>query len=103
MKVWHLGAWIELDTKADYYVGRCGSGHTVFGEKARFLKATARNLIFETESGAIVKTKLDVLETVGKARKEGYWVGIGDHTGRENYITDPVSYWNDKKCCLENK
>lgn len=102
-KIWHNGKFIIIDDEMDFYVGRCAGGHTVFGEKAKFHKILANHLVFKTESGSLVKTKIDSLRTVGKADNAGYWVGIGDRTNDPNYINDRVKFWNDKKLCFEYK
>jgi predicted fused transcriptional regulator/phosphomethylpyrimidine kinase len=101
MTITKFGQEIELEN-TEFYVGKCGSGHAVFGERAHFTKATAKHLVFTTESGAIVKTDY-TLNTIGKARRAHYWVGIGDRTNEENYIHQSVSYWNAEKCCFEKK
>ena len=103
MKVWHCGRFVEIDENTELFVGRCSSGRTVFGERAHFVKATKVNLVFETESGAIVKTELDTLNTVGKAKKAHYWVGLGDRSNDKDVYHERVSYWNEKKCCFETK
>lgn len=102
MMVYKFGEAVELDENTEIFVGRCGSGHTVFGERAKFTKALAKHLVFTTESGAIVKTNYN-MNTVGKASKEGYFVGLGDRTNDENVIHENVRYWNDKKLCFETK
>lgn len=102
MKIWKETKWIEVNENEVFFVGRCGSGHTVFGERAYFTRATKQHLIFTTESGSIVKTN-DSLNTIGKANKEGYFVSIGDRTDNENIIHERVKYWNDKKICFEYK
>lgn len=103
LRVFKLGNWIEINDEMDFYVGRCSSGHTVFGEKAKLHKVLAKHLVFKTESGSLVKTTIDTMTTVGKAAKENYWVGLGDRTGHPNYINECVKFWNDKKCCFEYK
>lgn len=103
LKVWKLGKFVEIDENTEFYVGRCGSGHIVFGERAKLHKVLAKHLVFITESGALVKTTIDTMNTVGKAAKEHYWVGLGDRTGMDNYINEHVKFWNDKKLCFEYK
>lgn len=110
MKVWtHTGNGCETGF-VDMMIGdrvtvfRCGGGHSTFGEPATLTKATAQHLVFTTDSGATVKTKIDNLfATVGKADKAGYCVTRRpfedfDHMYREN-----VRFWNNKKCCFETK
>lgn len=103
LRVWKLGEFIEIDENTEFYVGRCGSGHTVFGERAKLHKVLAKHLVFITESGALVKTTIDTMSTVGKAKANDYWVGLGDRTDNPNYIYQPVHYWNEKKLCMEYK
>lgn len=103
LRVFKLGEWVEINSDMDFYVGTCGSGHTVFGEKAKLFKVLKNHLVFKTESGTLVKTTKDTMSTVGKADKNGYWVGLGDRTGMPNYINQRVHYWNEKKLCMEYK
>ena len=75
-RVWNLGEYITITEGQTFFVGRCGSGRTVFGENAKLIGSTKTQLIFETESGKKLKTKIDDLETIGKARKCGWFVSI---------------------------
>lgn len=94
--------FITLTSEDTVFVGRCSSGRTVFGERARLTKILKNHLVFTTESGAQVKTDSDA-NTVGKAKAAGYWVCLSDRTGEDNVLHEAVSYWNDKKCCFEYK
>jgi len=91
---------ITLTSNDTVFVGRCGSGRTVFGERAYLSKVLKNHLVFTTESGTQVKTNLDGY-TVGKAKD--YFVALRDMTDEENVIHDRVHYWNNKKCCIEYK
>ena len=102
MKVWNLGSFIDVEIGQKVLVARCGSGHTYFGEFGKLVRTTKNNLVFETESGAIVKTSIDTLNTIGKAAKAGYFVSL-HIDGREDMIHERVMYWNEKKMCFENK
>lgn len=82
------------------FVGRCGSGHTVFGEMAVFSHETATQFVFVTKSGSIVKTDKN-MNTVGKAKKEGYFVST--NIDWPDAIKERVHYWNEKKLCMEYK
>ena len=87
-------------------VAKCGSGHSYFGEFGRLVRTTSRHLVFETESGAQVKTAIDnIHQVVGKAKKEGYWVSTRteNREGDKNFIRDAVSFWDEKKGCLVKK
>lgn len=103
--IWNNGELKEINSDMGFFVGRCSSGHTVFGEHARWIRSTEKHMVFETVSGAIVKTEIDTLNTIGKARKNGYWVSIG----RRQFGTDTrvyeskTSYWNEKKLVMEYK
>ena len=69
-----------------FFVGNSGSGRTVFGEQATLTKITKLHLVFTTESGTIVKTKIDNLnEVVGKAKKQNIFVSDKEWK-KENYI-----------------
>ena len=103
LKVWKNGTIVEINEEMDFYVGRCGSCHSVFGEKAKLFKVLEKHLVFKTESGSLVKTKKANMETVGKAKKEGYWIGIGDRTGQKDYYHERVKFYNERKHCFEYK
>lgn len=103
MKVWSVNGFIEMNIGQRVFVGRRGSGHTVFGEEAVLTGYTRQHLVFTTVSGSTVKTKIDNLcDVVGKAKKERYFVSTRLREAGE-YITERVSYWNEKKLCLEYK
>ena len=102
MKVFTMGTLNEFNIGDKFLVARCGYGHTIFGEYATLTKITNTQLVFTTESGTIVKSKIDVLKTIGKAAKNGYFIS-DKIDGRDNLIKSTVSYWNDKKCCMEYK
>lgn len=102
MTVYKYGEKYEIIEGTEVFVGTCSSGHTVFGERAYFTRATKQHLVFTTESGSIVKTNYDV-NTVGKAAKNNYFVSFVTMDKRENVIPQTVHYWNDKKMCMEYK
>lgn len=106
MKVWFYGEWKEIEIGQKVLVAYCGSGKSYFGEFGKFVKTTKSHMVFETESGAIVKTKIDnIHEVIGKAAKENYFVSLAVE-GREddkNFIHQKVRFWNSKKCCFESK
>ena len=102
--IWNNGGLKEITSEMDYFVGSCGNGRTVFGENAKLVRTTKQHLVFETESGSIVKTEIDALNTVGKARKAGYFVSIGKRDYESKYVIQSiVSYWNAKKSVMEYK
>lgn len=101
MKVWTLGKFEELNLGQKVLVARCGGGHSIFGEFAEFIRMTEKHLVFKTDSGSIIKTDMNI-NTIGKAKKENYFVSLAIE-GRENLIHSRVSYWNDKKLCMEYK
>lgn len=82
-------------------VARCGSGRTIFGEFGTVTKELKNHLVITTESGTIVKVD-DMFNTVGKARKAGYFASLNVER-RDNLIQSRVMYWNDKKLCFEFK
>ena len=102
MKVWNAGQWIEVNIGDRFFVGTCGSGHTVFGENATLVKANT-HLVFQTDSGTIVKTKIDNLnDEVGKAKANNYFVSVGERK-EDQYLKQAVCFWNAKKACFETK
>ena len=87
-KVWNAGEWITVTEGQAFFVGRCGSARSVFGENAILVGSIKTQLIFETESGKKVKTKIDSLETVGKTRKRGWFVSVGNREEGEYLKTN---------------
>lgn len=104
INVWRNGNWETINNEMDFFVGRCGSGHTVFGENAKLVKVLKNSLVFETESGSMVKTKIDSLNTIGKARREGYFVSVGKRDYSDtNIINSKVTFWNKKTLEFDSK
>ena len=101
MKVWNFGEFVDVEFGQKVLVARCGSGRSYFGEFGKIARATDKHIVVVTDSGAVVKTDMD-LNTVGKAAKAGYFVSLRVD-GREDMIHECVMYWNKKKLCLENK
>lgn len=106
MKVFMYGEIKDVNIGDRFFVGHCGSGHSVFGENATLTKVTKQHCVFTTDSGAIVKTKADnIAHTVGKAAKEMYFVSFGerDFESDKDLIHSAVMYWNEKKLCFDKK
>ena len=100
MKVWNLGKLVNIEIGQKVLVAYCGSGHSYFGEFGKLVKTTKQHLVFETESGAQVKTAIDNLhKVVGKAAKEHYFVSLNveGRESDEDFIHKPVSFWDEKK------
>ncbi len=106
MKVWTDGKFEDIEIGQKVLVAYCGSGHSYFGEYGTLVRTTARHLVFETESGAQVKTAIDNLNrVVGKAKKEHIWVTTRIE-GRENdkdFIHTEISFWDEKNLRLVKK
>lgn len=103
-KVWRNGKFIEIDETTEFFIGTCGSGKSVFGENAKLFKINKNSLVFKTESGSLVKTEVDALNTIGKARKEDYFVSLGAKDYNDtNVIKKRVSFWNSNKGVFEYK
>lgn len=103
MLVWFGGKFENVEIGQKVLVARYGSGKSYFGEFGTLTKATKMHLVFTTDSGAIVKTKIDnIYCVVGKAAKERYFVSLNVE-GREDMIHEDVAYWNSNKCCFEKK
>ena len=96
--------WINIEIGQEVTVFKCGSGLTVYGEKAHLERTTAQHLVFVTESGAIVKTAIDNLfKVVGKAARAHYCVSLTKYEKFTHMVHSNVRYWNSKKCCFETK
>lgn len=102
MKVWNLGKFVDVEIGQKVLVARCGSGKSYFGEFGKIARTTNKHIVVVTDSGAIVKTDIDTLNTIGKAAKNHYFVSLIVE-GREDMIHQNVRYWNEKKLCFENK
>lgn len=99
MKTWYLGKFVDVNLGDRFFVGRCSSGRSYFGENATLTKTTSQHMVFTTDSGAIVKTKFNNLAaTVGKANANGYWVSIGERhlESDSNLFLEEVKYWDSK-------
>ena len=101
MKVWDFGKFVDVELGQRVLVAKCGSGTSYFGEFGKIERTTKKHIVVVTDSGAVVKTDMD-LNAVGKAAKAGYFVSLRVD-GREDMIRSNVMYWNEKKLCLENK
>ena len=103
-KVWNCGNFTTINTGDAVTVFRCGGGLSTFGEPAIMARATSTHLVFVTESGAEVKTKIDnISHTVGKARADRYCVSLRPFDSFEHMIKSAVSYWNPKTCEFDKK
>lgn len=101
-RVWWSGGLRTIKTGDKVFVGRCGSGRTVFGEFGTLVGATKTQLIFKTDSMAMIRTSRDNLhKVIGKFRKEGWWVSLA--TDREDFIQEAVTYWDEKLLCFKNR
>lgn len=58
MKILYHGEFITLNEGDEVFIGRCGSGHTLFGEPGKFVGTTNRHMIFKSASGKTVKTAI---------------------------------------------
>ena len=94
----HSGSLVRVTEGQEVTVFRVSSGRTTFGERAHLVRGTKHHLVFRTESGATVKTKIDNLNvTVGKADREGYQVSPRRYEDFTDMIHHEVSFWDSKK------
>lgn len=107
MKVWTMiegtldTGWVDIEIGQRATVYRCSRGNAIFGEEATLKRTTNQHLVFVTDSGAEVKTRIDNLFDVrGKAAKAGYAVSLRKF---EKMYHESVGYWNSKKMCFEKK
>lgn len=104
MKTWYNGDFVNLTVGQKVTVFRCGSGRTTFGEPATFTKATAKNLVFTTASGAVVRTAADSIHAVcGRAKADGYCVSLKAPEEFTDLIFDEVRFWDAKTCKFVKK
>lgn len=100
--IWFTGngldtGFIDVEIGQRATVFKCGSGRSVFGEGATLTGTTKQHLVFTTDSGATVKTKLHSLFcVVGKAAKGGFAVSLHAPESFENLIPQKVRFWNEK-------
>lgn len=94
----HLGSLVRVTEGQEVTVFKVGSGRTTFGERAHLVRGTKHHLVFETESGATVKTRIDNLNvTVGKADREGYRVSLRRYEDFPDMVPHKVNFWDSKK------
>ena len=106
MKTWYCGKTVDVKVGQKVLIYRVSSGLSYFGEFATLKTTTKMHMVFVTESGAVVKTKIDNLhDVVGKAKANGYSVSlhVDGVENDKNFIHSKVMFWNDKKCCFETK
>jgi hypothetical protein len=90
---------------ADCFIGQCGSGISVFGENGKVTKITSKYIYCTSESGSVVKYSVEKQNTIGKWRKNFYFINLNrtrDYNN-ENVCKMRPSVWNDKKLELEYK
>lgn len=102
MKIWNGDKFVNVELGQRVLIAKCGSGKSYFGEFGKIARTTKKHIVVVTDSGAVVKTDIETLNTVGKAAKAGYFVSLRVD-GREDMTYSTVTYWNEKKLCFENK
>ena len=99
MKTWFDGKPMEMYVGQVVTVYRCGEDHRIYGELATLTRATNRHLIFTTDSGASVKTRLDCLHaTVGWAKEKGYCVSPKPVEAFSHMIHEEVRCRDSGRC-----
>ena len=94
---------VEIGT--DCFIGYCGSGRSVFGENGKVTRITDKYIYCTSESGSVLKYDIQKQDTIGKWRKEFYFINLNytrDYND-ENVCKMRPSIWNDKKLELEYK
>lgn len=94
--VWYGSKKIALDSEKDYYyVLEIGSGTSAVGEPAVLAKTTSQHIVFKTESGLTIKTKIDTLnDVVGKAGKQGLFVKVtNEPLDSKSYVKTPITLY----------
>lgn len=99
MKVWHDGKYIELEIGQIVTMCRVGGfSHSLFGESGKLNRITKQHLIFVSNSGGEIKTKIDNLHwVVGKAKEEGWFISLKPFEELD-IIYEKVRFWDRKRC-----
>lgn len=90
---------------ADCFIGRCGSGTSVFGENGKVTKITSKYIYCTSESGSVLRYDVEKQDTIGKWRKDFYFINLNrtrDYNDK-NVCKMRPSVWNSEKCELEYK
>ena len=91
VRTFYYGDFINMEIGQEVTVARCSSGHTKFGEPALLDRMTKQHLVFKTESGKIVKCDIENMsQTVGKAKKAGYFIIVRKFEEIDNMIHSKV-------------
>lgn len=99
MKTWFDGKLLEMYVGKVVTVYRCGEDHKEYGEFATLTQATKRHLIFTTDSGATVKTRLDCLHAIiGDAKEKGYCVSPKPVDAFSHMIHEEVRCRSSGRC-----
>lgn len=86
------GRWpVTLNGEDTYTIWRSGGIQSDYGETVHLIEVQKNHLVFETESGAKVKTDYN-LNTVGKAKEQGYAFTPRDITNDKNFKKSRVSF-----------
>lgn len=86
MKVWGCGKWEDISIGQRVFAGACASGRATVGEYATLTGATEKNLVFRTDSGYMIKTAGDNLNSVlGTARERGIFISLCTEQEFVNY------------------
>lgn len=99
MKVWHDGKYIELEIGQTVTMCRIGGfSHALFGESGKLNRITKQHLVFVSNSGGEIKTKIDNLYcVVGKAKEEGWFISLKPFEELD-IIYEKVRFWDRKRC-----
>ena len=86
-EVYFNGQWLEIKIGTKVFIGRCGSGKTVFGEYGTLTKINKNGLVFTTDSGTKITTKKESLNTTKKCSQ--YFVSL--NINRTDFIKTKIS------------
>lgn len=94
---------------SDCFIGRCSSGHSVFGENGKITKISGNYIYCTSESGSVIKYNIDKKSVCGKWNKDFYFIQFNiTHTyctpeNHTNFFKSKPGVWNSKKCTMEYK
>lgn len=106
MKVWYNGNHADIQIGQTISILRLGGfcHNHLFGEGGKLERVTKQHLVFVSESGGIVKTKINNIHNViGKMGKEGWFISLKNIEEFPHVCHDTVKYWDTKTCTFKKK
>ena len=96
---------ITVKIGSDCFIGKCGSGTSVFGENGKVTRITEKYIYCTSESGSVLKYDIEKRHVIGKWRKNYYFIHLNskrDYNDKNTCKMRP-GVWNSEKCIMEYK